>query len=273
MEQSKLKEAVGSAVQSLMEQIQAGKSEALSTYLAAMGRFHSYSFGNVMLIAMQRPTATRVAGFNRWKELNRFVKKGEKGIMILAPMVGKRKSEDAEEEQPARSVVYGFRTVYVFDVEQTDGEPLPEFDVTVSGDVSEYRAGLDAFLASRGIAVSYNAEMGTAFGLSYGGRIELLPGRPAAEEFCTLVHEAAHELLHRGDRRKETSRDQRELEAESVAFVVGQAIGLNMGTTSSDYIQVYSGNVEALQESLEQIQNTAREILAALTSTEQQMAA
>jgi hypothetical protein len=82
------------AVDYLLEQLEAGKSETLTAYLAAMARFHSYSFGNIMSIARQRPTATRVAGFHTWKELGRFVKRGEKGIQILAPMVGHRRKRD-----------------------------------------------------------------------------------------------------------------------------------------------------------------------------------
>ena len=84
------------AVDYLLQQLEAGKSETLTAYLAAMARFHSYSFGNIMSIARQRPTATRVAGFHTWKELGRFVKRGEKGIQILAPMVGQRRKRDAQ---------------------------------------------------------------------------------------------------------------------------------------------------------------------------------
>ena len=89
------------AVDFLLQQLEAGKSETLTAYLAAMARFHSYSFGNILAIARQRPTATRVAGFSTWKELGRFVKKGEKGIQILAPIVGhrRRKSDQQQETQ------------------------------------------------------------------------------------------------------------------------------------------------------------------------------
>ena len=110
------------AVDYLLQQLEAGKSETLTAYLAAMARFHNYSFGNIMSIARQRPTATRIAGFHTWKELGRFVKRGEKGIQILAPMVGhRRKKDDADRNRtqddngkPA-PVLIGFRAVYVFD--------------------------------------------------------------------------------------------------------------------------------------------------------------
>jgi len=88
------------AVDYLLQQLEAGKSKTLTSYLAAMACFHAYSFGNILSIARQRPTATRVAGFHTWKELGRFVKRGEKGIQILAPMVGQRCRRNAEEQEP-----------------------------------------------------------------------------------------------------------------------------------------------------------------------------
>ena len=118
------------AVDHLIQQLEAGKSETLTAYLAAMARFHSYSFGNILAIARQRPTATRVAGFQTWKELGRFVKRGEKGIQILAPMVGHRRRKDAaEQEQTANRevrpapVLIGFRAVYVFERLSRDLQP------------------------------------------------------------------------------------------------------------------------------------------------------
>src|ERR1700691_1144937 len=112
------------AVDYLIQQLEAGKSETLTAYLGAMARFHNYSFGNILAIARQRPTATRVAGFGTWKEMGRFVKKGEKGIQILAPMIGyRRKKDDAEPDRDAspkfQPLLIGFRSVYVFDVAQT----------------------------------------------------------------------------------------------------------------------------------------------------------
>jgi len=101
-------------------------------------------------------------------------------------------------------------------------------------------------------------------GVSYGGKIALLPGQSKAEEFVTLVHETAHELLHKAERRTFTTATVRETEAEAVAFIVGQAIGLEMGNASSDYIQMYNGNATLLAESLEVIQRTSAVILAAI---------
>ena len=128
------------AVDYLIKQVEAGKSETLAAYLAAMARFHNYSFGNIVAIARQRPTATRVAGFGTWKEMGRFVKRGERGIQILAPMIGYRRrnaeaaqNTDADTSTKQPPVLIGFRAVFVFDVAQTEGEDLPEFEHTYTG--------------------------------------------------------------------------------------------------------------------------------------------
>ena len=118
------------AVDFLIRQVEAGKSETLAAYLTAMARFHNYSFGNIVAIARQRPTATRVAGFGTWKEMGRFVKRGEKGIQILAPMIGHRRrngedvqNTDADGSAKPRPVLIGFRAVYVFDRLSRDLRP------------------------------------------------------------------------------------------------------------------------------------------------------
>jgi antirestriction protein ArdC len=259
------------AVDYLMQQLAAGKSETLTAYLAAMARFHSYSFGNILAIARQRPTATRVAGYGAWKELGRFVKRGEKGIQILAPMVGHRRRKDtteqeqsANQEQKPVPVLIGFRAVYVFDVAQTEGADLPEYKHHVSGEVGAYRDRLITFLAQQNITLEYSENIAPALGVSYGGKIAILPGQSPAEELVTLVHELGHEYLHKSERRTMTTATVRETEAEAVAFIVGQAIGLEMGTASSDYIQMYAGNAALLAESLEVIQRTSAVILGAI---------
>ena len=250
------------AVDYLIQQLEAGKSETLTAYLNAMARFHSYSFGNILQIARQRPTATRVAGIRTWNGMGRFVKKGEKGIQILAPMMGYRHSRKDSAAEPGleakpQSVLIGFRAVYVFDVAQTDGADLPEFEHSITGEVGEHRQRLIDFLAQQNIALEFNEKIAPALGVSYGGKIALLPGQSKAEEFVSLVHEIAHELLHKAERRTMTTQTVRETEAEAVAFIVGQAVGLEMGNASSDYIQMYAGNATLLAESLEVIQRTA----------------
>jgi hypothetical protein len=259
------------AVDFLIEQLEAGKSETLTAYLGAMARFHNYSFGNILAIARQKPTATHVAGIRAWNQLGRFVKKGEKGIQILAPMVGYRRREDAAEQEPEarpQSVLIGFRAVYVFDIGQTEGADLPEADRSITGEVGGNRDRLISFLAQQNIRLEFSERIAPALGVSYGGKIALLPGQSQAEEFTTLVHETAHELLHRAERRTITTQTVRETEAEAVAFIVGQAVGLEMGTASSDYIQLYHGNAALLAESLEVIQRTSAVILAAIRDDE-----
>src|ERR1700744_1210138 len=127
--QQTAKEVIAANVQSLIEQLEQGHSEALPAYLTAMGRFHNYSFGNILEIARQRPDATRVAGLYAWNQLGRKVKKGEKGIRILAPIIGvKRKADEEAAKDPAyqnKPVLVGFRNAYVFDVTQTEGADLP----------------------------------------------------------------------------------------------------------------------------------------------------
>jgi hypothetical protein len=133
----------------------------------------------------------------------------------------------------------------------------------MSGDPGENLERLAAFLRGRGIELGYKKNIEPALGISYGGCIALLPGQSKAEEFSTLVHETAHELLHKAERRTATTKTVRETEAEVVAFVVGKAVGLVTGSASADYIQLYHGNASLLAESLEMIQQTASVILAA----------
>jgi hypothetical protein len=264
------KEMIAANVQSLIEQLEAGHSDALTAYLNAMSRFHSYSFGNVLEIARQRPTATKVAGMYAWNQLGRRVKKGEKGIRILAPIIGIKRKPDAEAEKDITKqntrVLVGFRNAYVFDVEQTDGPDLPAMR-EVYGDVGENHDRLLSFIERQGIELVFTEKIAPALGMSYGGRIAILPGQSRAETFATLLHELAHEMLHKAERRTTTTKVVRETEAEAIAFVVGKAVGLEAGSASADYIALYHGNASLLVESLEVIQQTSAVILAALESS------
>ena len=265
-------ELIAVNVKLLIEQLEAGQSDALTNYLTAMSRFHQYSFGNVLEIARQMPTATRVAGFWKWKELGRSVNAGAKGIRILAPIVGVKRKKDEEAENDITKqntrVLLGFRNAYVFDISRTNGVDLPELH-QVSGDPGENIERLTGFIRAQGIQLVYNPKIAPALGMSYGGRIAILPGQSKAEEFSTLVHEAAHEMLHKAERRTATTKTVRETEAEAVAFVIGKAVGLVTGNASADYIQLYHGNASLLAESLEVIQQTASVILAALEPPKQ----
>ncbi len=262
------REVIQANVDLLIEQLQAGHSEGLTAYLTAMGRFHNYSLGNILEIARQKPDATRVAGMYAWNQLGRRVKKGEKGIRILAPMIGTRKKKDTEKTADAavthKPVLVGFRSAYVFDVSQTDGAELPQFSAKVTGTVGKYKERLVECIAAQGIALEFSETIAPALGMSYGGRIAILPGQEPAEEFSTLVHELAHEMLHKAARRTATTKTVRETEAEAVAFVVAQTIGLNAGHASADYIHLYHGNAALLAESLEVIQKISALILWAI---------
>lgn len=264
MKAEEAKKLADQALDRLASSLAAGKSEALSAYLSAMGRFHDYSFGNIMLIVSQKPDATQVAGFHAWRKLGRFVKKGEKGIVIVAPMLIKAKGRAADAEEEKK--ILRFKAVYVFDLSQTDGEPLPEF-ACVGGNPNGHTDRLKALVAEKGIALDYAEHLLGARGRSHGGRIELLSGMKPAEEFSVLAHELAHEMLHKDEHRKTSTKIVRETEAEATAFVVCQAIGLDAGTHSADYIQLYAGDADTLAASLDRIQKTAAEIIAAITHT------
>src|ERR1700761_3012279 len=164
-------ELIAANIKLLIEQMDAGHSDALTHYLTAMSRFHTYSFGNVLEIARQMPTATRVAGFWTWKNLGRSVNAGAKGIRILAPIVGVRRKKDEEAQKDITKqnerVLLGFRNAYVFDISQTNGVDLPTMH-EVGGDPGESIDLLAAFLKSKGIQLVYNERIAPALGMSYG---------------------------------------------------------------------------------------------------------
>jgi hypothetical protein len=262
------KDIIAANVKLLIEQLEAGHSEGLTAYLTAMGRFHSYSLGNILKIARQCPGAKRVAGMYAWNQLGRRVNKGEKGIRILAPMIGFRKKKDSEAAKDItrqnEPVLVGFRTAFVWDVEQTTGADLPQLTERFTGNVGVFRERLMDFILSRGIELEFRESIAPALGMCYGNKIAILPGQSPAEEFATLVHEAAHSMLHFTERRTATTKTVRETEAEAIAFVVATTIGLDAGKSSVEYIQLYHGNAALLAESLEVIQKTSALILSAI---------
>lgn len=266
------KQITDQALENLAKALENGKSETLVAYLAAMAKFHRYSFGNILLIISQRPDASHVAGYRTWQDLGRNVKHGEKGILIFAPMFLKKRETDERTIQNAETDteperILRFRGVYVFDVTQTDGKPLPEH-ASVNGDPAGYTNLLKSFAQGRGIQVEQAEIPGTAFGYSTGGKVVVRNGLSPSEEFSTLAHEIAHEMLHHGEAAQRGTKTVRETEAEAVAFVVCQAVGLDTSTAASDYIQLYAGNKETLAASLDRIQQAASAILAALLDDE-----
>ncbi len=132
MKSKEVKQLMDEAIEELTAALNAGHTEELTRYLAAIGRFHRYSLHNVMLITLQKPTATHVAGFHTWNKLGRHVRKGEKGIFILAPLVRKKEVVETDTESADR-VLLGFRGCAVFDYSQTEGQELPGIG-SVEGD-------------------------------------------------------------------------------------------------------------------------------------------
>jgi hypothetical protein len=263
------KELAEKALAQLAETLEQGKSDELKKYLAAMAKFPRYSLNNILLILAQRPDTPRVAGYQTWRELGRQVNRGARGILIFAPIV-RRKAEKNEQDEVSTdsgssAKLLGFRGVHVFAEEDTSGQSLPGLS-RCSGDPSIFAERLREFVASRGIALEYSENIRPAQGQCSRGRIELLPGMDPAVEFSVLAHEVGHHLLHFGERRSETTKRVRETEAEAVAFVVSEAIGLEAMRSSSEYISLYSGDKDLLTESLEHIQRASAEIITAITS-------
>lgn len=253
----------------LVEAVEAGKSKRLVAYLKAMGRFHNYSLGNAILISFQKPDATHVAGYRTWQKLGRHVKRNEKGIAIMAPIVWRKKvmraaKKKEDEQEDEKELAIAFKTAYVFDISQTDGRQLPDL-ARVNGDPGIHIEKLRNYIATRGIRLEYSETIGSAKGVSSGGLIRLKKGLTAAEELSVLVHEVAHETLHKNKDNMPKDKKVRETEAEAVAFVVCHGVGLDANSASSDYIQLYNGDKKTLLQSLERIQRTAAEILGAIT--------
>ena len=262
MKREEVVKKVDSALTELEKALAAGKSETLKNYLRFLGSFHTYSLRNLILIYTQCPEATYVAGYRKWPHLGRHVRKGEKAIRILAPLIRTSKQE-AEKKDPKESAVFGFRTVSVFDVSQTDGEELPELG-RYRGKPVDQLVSLEKFAAEKGIDLIWEAPECGALGISKGGTIMVDPSLEIAERFATLAHEIGHELLHRTDRRKQTTRSLRETEAEAVAFAVCSAVGVESNGHAADYIQLYQGDVDSLKSSLDLIRKAASEILSSL---------
>ena len=273
------------SVNSLAEAIQSGHSEALFTYLQTMAKFPTYSARNVLLIAAQRPTATHLEGMRSWNDLGRSVRPGEKGIRIFAPMLGIKpatKNESQAEEnskKPARgkktaatppkettqlpeTQLLGFRGVYVFDVSQTGGEPLPDSRQPV--DVADKLEKLSAFAHAQGMTVEYADWIRPNKGSSYRRKIRLLPDMPPAEGLPVLVREVASQLLYTIRRRTFVARALHQQEATAAAFVVCEALGLESKTAFSD-CQLYYGDSRLLAESLAVVHRTAAAILGAIS--------
>ena len=261
-------------VDEALERLESGVSrildgEEFKRYLSVAAKFHNYSANNCLFVLMQKPEATRVAGYRTWQQMGRQVRKGEKGIHILAPITQKVKSEA---DEAVRALV-GFKTVTVFDISQTDGEPLPEalrpedLDPQEGAQIAEkVYEGLSRFCEAEGVAVELEERRSGDYG-SYQRterRIVLNAALPATEKATTLAHELAHHLLHGVTQADGTVKQTKEIEAEGAAFVVCAAFGLDTSRFTFAYVANYAGESEALKAALERIQGTARRLMEAV---------
>lgn len=259
--ENKAKQLFDGAIAELKSQLDLGRSDVLTRYLECMSRFHRYSWCNILLINQQFPAATHVAGYCRWKELDRSVCKGEKGIGIMAPLV-RRKQADTCTMEKGEKFVAGFRVVHVFDVSQTEGRELPELSKP-TGDADWSLAQLEAAVEEAGLKLTYEPLGGSVHGYSADGAIGVDASLSAVERFLTLVHELAHQWLGHLQS-QDLSNRVRETEAEASAFVVARACGIDAVASSSEYIQLYSGDSALLGASLGRIQVVANRIVDAM---------
>jgi len=247
------------------------ESDNFKQFLLTMSKFHDYSIGNLILIMVQKPEAIRVAGFKTWKDMGRWVKKGEKGIAILAPCMPpkgqKTEHKEDEEEEINVSPIY-FKVVHVFDVSQTDGELLPEFDVpSLTGEANEELfERIMVVTKGQGLDVNYDSRphQDPAIKGTYSGKsIWVRPEESRAQQLKTLLHEVAHyysENVFRIPRRDA------ETIAESVAFTVGAHFGFDSGTRSFSYVALWAEDKKVLEANLAAIRKVSTKMFDALES-------
>lgn len=264
---SELNAGIRSTIEQLANETDAARqSELFRNYLKTSAAFYDYSWHNQMLIWKQKPDASFVGGFNTWLKCGRYVRKGEKGIAILAPMFFKDKNADGDETKRI-----WFKVVYVFDISQTDGSALPELPTKSTGERgADMLTRLLRFAESHGVTVRFVDQccLNGAAGTSRGKEIEIRTAETdITTQAATLAHEIAHSLLHwDADGHKITTRDgkeigkqQRELEAEAVAYVVGSYFGIQ--SPSDFYLATYSVTPAMLLEAVETIAKTVKTIL------------
>lgn len=239
-------------------------SDSFRRWLDVSSRFHSYSLGNQLLIAAQRRDATYVTGFNGWLKLGRHVRKGEKGIKIMVPLVGRKQPDDVEQE-PRKVVRFG--TAYVFDVSQTDGEPLPEFDVpTLEGDAGgELWDGLMGFAGREGVLVQVVDPAilpPEAMGFYDPNLKRIVVGAFSQRQRTkTLAHELGHHVARVDDRAEN------ECMAEGIAYVVCAHFGIDTGERSFPYVASWAKDRTVLKNVLGTIQNASARIIDGVATT------
>ena len=234
------------------------KSGKFQDWLNFQAKFHKYSYCNTILIFTQRPEASRVAGFSTWKDMGRFVKKGEKAIKILAPIFKKVKNEETDEE---KQVLVAFKVVNVFDVAQTDGKELPDIckEIRTSSEVADQIIdGLFQVAKEKGIPVE-TYETGDAHGWYQPREHRIGLKNAAADQFAkTFLHEMAHAMTWE----KGQAYAEGELIAEGTAYVVAQYFGLESGSYSFEYVAAWASRAEA--EALKKVASTIQKTSDAL---------
>ncbi len=250
-------------------------SEGFANYLKTMARFHTYSFSNVALIVAQRPEATEVAGYKTWQKLGRQVRKGEKGMIIFVPHRRRVRERPEENENAQRAgegenatttqMITGFGLGRVFDIAQTEGEPLPEPPAAKELDgESEVGARIDrqlsSFLIEEGVRLSVE-DTGSANGYYRPSKrlIALSDRLEGDQRTKTLVHEAAHYLA---DHRGQVTREDAETVAESSAFVVLAHYGIDAGSYSFPYVARWAEDKAVLRKNLAEVQEVAAGLIA-----------
>jgi len=240
-------------------------SDEFKEILKTLAKFHNYSYQNRILIQLQKPEATLVAGYKQWqKKFDRHVKKGEKAISILAPFTYKKKvTEEKNVNVQLREVekevkrMY-FRPVSVFDVSQTEGKPLPSIDIAVKDTNSKLLLPLKKFLETKDIKLEIKELKEGLKGYSQGGKIVIDKKLNDTEKAGVLVHETAHELLHDKESRQHMSKEIKEMEAEAAAFIVMNHYGVEI--KSDKYLALYKKSYD-LKQSLKRISNIVSEII------------
>ena len=265
-------------------------SDSYAQYITAMAKFHHYSFGNALLILFQCPHATNVAGYNTWAQLGRQVKKGGKGIQILAPCNFRATLEREKIDPLSGQTICGadgkpltekvkispnrFKVAHVFDLSQTEGRELPQIGVSeLTGDVADYTGIYDRLTAISPLPVVQEEFQRSAKGYTSftENRVVVKPGMSQVQTIKTLVHEIAHAKLHRPDDILEiptpAEKRRKEVEAESIAYVVCQHFGIDTSDYSLAYVAGWSRGKELveLKASLNVIHSTAGEIIDAIS--------
>ena len=266
-------------IKDITEQLEQGvkdvfESERYKAYLDFMGKFYNYSVNNSILIWMQKPEASLVAGYQTWqKKFKRQVRKGEKGITILAPCPHKFKKEVEDENGNLveKEIQYtSFRATTVFDISQTDGDEVPTLCNDLTGEVENYEELLNALKALAPVPVDFE-EIKTGAKGYYSHtehRIVINEGMSEQQTIKTLIHEIAHSFLHEKENgeEKDADRNTKEVQAESVAYTVCKMLGIDTSEYSFEYVAGWSKGkeVKELNASMEVIRRTAKNIIEGL---------